>query len=403
MPNLYLDRKLAEHEQYRADAQGILDNASTEGRDVTKEEREAVDALFRQMNDCDSQIKPLQEQETRLAERDARLAQTQRAVAQRRDQGAIDPAGQLERYRGKVGNFLADWGLKGRDPQAAQRISRALAEYRVVADQKLADNPGVVPQPIVGDVINNISALRPFIDSVTSRPMPSGGSSFDRPRITQHTTVALQATEKTQLSSTKMTLDKLNVAKKTFGGTLDISYQDVEWTDPAILAIVVNDLQTVYAKETDNYAADLLVTSATGTFVLGASPASGAVRAAVLNASNQIAANVGIYPDTVWMAPDVQAQLGAIVETGSAGLPSFPGISQVGSGGELMGLRAVTDANFAAGTMLIGASSYVEHYEQAGSLLSVQEPTILGYTVAFYGYVADVLLHTGAVLKRSLT
>jgi hypothetical protein len=103
------------------------------------------------------------------------------------------------------------------------------------------------------------------------------------------------------------------------------------------------------------------------------------------------------------MAPDVAAQLGAIVETGSSGLPSFPGLSTVGSSGELLGLRSVIDVNFAPGTMIIGVSGYVEHYETVGGLLSVTEPTILGYTIAYYGYVADLLVDTGAALKRSLT
>lgn len=404
MPNLYLEKKLAQHEQLRADAQGILDNANTEGRDVTKEEQETVEAHYREMKTLDGQIKPMQEEELRQAEHDKRVAATQRAVQSRREQGALDPGGQLERYRGKVGDYLADWGAKYRDPSAAQRVARAQAEWRVVADQKLADNPGLVPLPIVGDVVGTLPLARPFIDSVTQRPMPAGGSSFNRPTITQHTLVGVQATEKTQLSSQKMTIGSVPVTKKTYGGTLDISFQDRDWTDPAILAIAISDLAGVYAQETDNAAADGLLAATTGTFVLIDAPADGAVRSAIMNASAQILANVKQRPDTVWMSPDEYSKYGAMTNT-AGGQVSFPGLQDAttDTGNTLMGLKVVVDGNFAAKTMIIGVSSYVEHYETVGGLLAVTEPTILGYTIAYYGYVADLLLSTGAALKRSAT
>jgi hypothetical protein len=402
--NIYLQKRLERHGQLAADMETITNTAAQDNRDVTAEEAAAYRGMSEEAAAIEAEIAPMRDMELRAAKVQGYRADVEQAARSRRETDAPTAGGQLDRYRAAgVGAYLADWGQQKRDPQAAQRIQRAMAEYRVVADQKLADNPGIVPIPTIGSPTNTLITARPFIDSVTNLAMPGGGSTFNRPKITQHTLVGVQATEKTQLASQKMTITSVPVTKKTFGGTLDISFQDRDWTDPAILGIAVADLAGVYAKETDNAAADGFVTATTGTFVLGASPASGAVRAAVLNAANQIVANVGVYPDTVWMAPDVAAQLGAIVETGSSGLPSFPGLSTVGSSGELLGLRSVIDVNFAAGTMIIGVSGYVEHYETVGGLLSVTEPTILGYTIAYYGYVADLLVDTGAALKRSLT
>lgn len=402
--NIYLSKRLERHAALTADMQTILDAAAADERDVTKQEADAYRGMADEAKAIEAEIEPMRDMELRAAKVHGYRADIEAAGKARRDPEQGPTGGQLDRYRAAgPGAWLADWGAHQSDPQAAQRLQRAQAEYRVVADQKLADNPGIVPVPILGDVINLLNASRPFCNSVTNRQMPSAGATFNRPKITQHVTVGKQATEKTQLSSQKMTITSTAVAKKTFGGTLDISFQDRDWTDPAILALAVSDFADVYAQQTDNESADTFAAAVTGTFVLGASPASGAVRSAVLNASNQIAANIGRYPDTVWLAPDQAAQLGAIVETGSAGLPSFPGMSQIGPTGELMGLRAVIDANFAAGTMIIGNSGFVEFYEQVGGLLSVTEPTILGYTIAFYGYTADFLLDTGAALKRSLT
>ena len=401
--NPYLETRLTKHDALVSDMDALLTTAAGEDRDLTDAEQAAYRGMAEQCKEIETEVGPLRDVE--MAHQRMRTVQTELAgAAQVRAAQPPTATGQLARYTQQgAGAWLADWGAKGTDPEARARLQRAHAEYRVVADQKLADNPGVVPVPILGDVINLLNATRPFCNSVTQRPMPASGATFTRPKITQHVSVGKQATEKTQLASQKMTITPATVTKQTFGGTLDISFQDRDWTDPAILAIAVSDFADVYAQQTDNDAADTFAAAVTGTFVLGASPASGAVRSAVLNAANQIAANIGRYPDTVWLAPDQAAQLGAIVETGSAGLPSFPGMSQIGPTGELMGLRAVIDANFAAGTFIIGNSSFVEFYEQVGGLLSVTEPTILGYTIAFYGYTANFLLDTGSALKRSLT
>jgi hypothetical protein len=398
--NLYLEKALSRREELRADAETILTSAAQDNRDVTDPERAAVEGMYREIQDLDGRIEPLHQAEMRNATHERTVADLQRTTAARRNEPT--PSGQLERYRGNVGDYLADWGAQRRDPAAAQRVTRANAEWRVVADQKLADNPGIVPVPIVGDVVGSLPTSRPFIDSVTSRPMPAGGSTFNRPKITQHTLVGLQATEKTQLASQKMIIGSTPVTKQTYGGTLDISFQDRDWTDPAILAIAVADLAGVYASVTDNAAADAMLAATTGTFVLVDAAAEGPARAAVMNASAQILANTKRYPDTVWFSPDEFAKWGAM--TNGVGLPSFPGLQDAtGFGGTLMGLKVVVDGNFAAKTMIIGVSGLVEHYETVGGLLSVTEPTILGYTIAYYGYVADLLVDTGAALKRSAT
>jgi hypothetical protein len=398
--NLYLEKALGRREELRADAETILTSAAQDNRDVTDPERATVEGMYREIADLDGRIEPLHQAEMRNAAHERTVADLQRTTAARRENPS--PSGQLERYRGNIGEYLADWGMQRRDASAAQRVQRANAEWRVVADQKLADNPGIVPVPIVGNVVGTMPTARPFIDSVSNLAMPSGGSTFNRPRITQHSLVGLQATEKTQLASQKLIIGSTPVTKKTMGGTLDISFQDRDWTDPAILAIAVADMAGVYAAETDNLAADTILAAVTGTFVLVDAAAEGPARAAIMNASAQILANTKRYPDTVWMSPDEYAKWGAM--TGTQGLPSFPGLQDAtGFGGTLMGLKVVVDGNFAPKTMIIGVAGLIEHYETVGGLLSVTEPTILGYTIAYYGYVADLLVDTGAALKRSAT
>jgi hypothetical protein len=161
-------------------------------------------------------------------------------------------------------------------------------------------------------------------------------------------------------------------------------------------------LQAVYANVTDNAATDYFATATTGTFVLASGAAEGPIRAAFMNAASQIFANTKARPDTAWMSPDEYAWLAAT--TSPNGGPAFPGLGDIlGTSASIMGLRVVVDGNLPAATTIIGVSSLVEHYEQVGGQLAVTEPTILGYTIAYYGYVADLLLDTGGALKRSAT
>lgn len=412
MPNLMIDRLQSRHEELRAATKDILDNAAGEDRDVTDVERESVEEQYREMSKIEEQLKPLEAAELRQIERDKARGELARASKSRSDteRQQVAQGGQLQQYRSggggdyyPVGRYLVDWARKGEDPAAAQRVMRARAEFRVVADQLLADNPGIVPTPIVGPVGGTLPTARPYIDSVTNRPMPSAGSSFNRPKITQHTDVAVQATEKTQLASRKMLISDVNVAKQTFGGTLDISFQNRDWTDPAILAIAVADLEAVYAQVTDNAGADYFATATTNTFTLADGAQDGVVRSAFYSAASQIFADTKMRPDTVWMSPDEYAWYAAMTPSGGSG-PAFPGLGDLlGNGASMLGMRVVVDGNFAPKTTIIGVASQVEHYEQVGGRLAVTEPTILGYTIAYYGYVADLLVEAKAARKRSAT
>ena len=106
---------------------------------------------------------------------------------------------------------------------------------RAIADQKTSDTTGILPTPIVGTVVNLIDANRPLISSLGGAKAMAGipGSTFTRPKVTQHTLVGVQAGEKTQLPSQKMMITPIPFDKSTYGGTVDISRQDIDWTSPA--------------------------------------------------------------------------------------------------------------------------------------------------------------------------
>ena len=215
-------------------------------------------------------------------------------------------------------------------------VSRSLGGHgvdpkieRATAHQMLADNPGIVPRPILAPVINLIDASRPFIQSIGTKALPAG--SFDRPIITQHVAVGKQAAEKgPDRVVQKLLLGKLPVTAATYAGHLNISRQDIKWTQPGILQIVAEDFAAIYADETDADAVAQFIASLTG------APVPIAAWDAVLSghgwrffqgAAASLQAKAG-FPDKVWVS-FLDARLGCprLPDHAGTGGSFFPSLS----------------------------------------------------------------------------
>ena len=288
----------------------------------------------------------------------------------------------------------------------AQRGDRdALARVTAaVAQQGLADNTGIVPEPIVGDLITKEYGARPLIGASRRLPMPSGGKLFQRPFIVQHSTVSVQSAEFTELASQKMQIDPVTVTKQTHGGAVEISFQDRDWTDPAIMSIVISDLARQYAEQTEAVAAINLTSNAGGTpIVIGATPDAKKMVESIYSAAAAVNTATGTLPDTIYAAPDMWAKLGSVVDGQSR--PLFPSLGPVNAGGTSnaasfsgnpLGLSLVVSSHLAAGTLIVGASRFFETYENVGGQLQATNVSTLSTTVAYYGYFASLVALSGA-------
>jgi HK97 family phage major capsid protein len=332
----------------------------------------------------------------------ARSGQAQGARRVERDPAPLE-VGEVWR---SAGEYAADFVVAhGHDlgfgsdrdyDRARQRFERAASARLERADQTTADNLGVLPTPILGPVVTFLPTVRPFLGSIAARPMPASGKTFSRPVVSQHTTVAPQSTEKTALASQKMTINALQVTKGTYGGTLDISFQDRDWTDPAILQIVFEDLAAEYAFATDAAACTAFKAAVTTTIALADATQPAAWLGAIYSAAASIAASTANrLPDTLWVSTDVWRALGMLSDT--QGRPLFPVLGPINADGTMQpgewaanpfGLRLIVDNNLGVKTAIVGLSTATEYYEQIGGLVSVTEPSILGYQVAYYGYFA---------------
>jgi HK97 family phage major capsid protein len=383
----------------------MCERAASEDRDLNDSEQAAVDTRREALTHIDAELAT----EAELARAQGSYADLMADIgpfhASAGGAGASStgaPAGapaHVEVYR-SAGEYLVDYLLRGEDPSRAARFD---SYFR--ANMTTADTPGILPSPIVGPVWTSINSRRPAIEAATIRPLPAGGKTFQRPYVSQHTLVDTQATEKTALASQALRIDPKTVTKVTKGGGVNLSFQDRDWTDPAVLDILVSDLAAVYAQETDEQFCTDLVTAATQTVPVDTNDAEGWLTAIYTAAATVAAANNRL-PNTFWVSVDVWAQLGALVD--GAGRPLFPtaapanAMGDVAPGsfaGSIAGMRLAVDSHFPAMTGIIGDNLATEFYEQVGGQVQATEPSLLGTAIAFYGYIADCFVEPDALVK----
>lgn len=310
-------------------------------------------------------------------------------------------------------------------PSAAEYISKFLAggsefaefnaRIRAAAPNvETTDTPGILPEPIVGPVYNNFIGRRPVIDAVGVRAMPGGGKVFRRPSVTTHTTIGESNGENSALDQGTFVVSDNQVTKKVFGGYVRLSEEDQEWTDPAVLGLLIDDMARVYANETDNYAADQLVAGATTTkaFALAsiADPAYwiawiAEASSAILSGSN------GNMPTHLFVAPGVWEDIVKLSDT--ADRPLFPQIGPMNAfgtmsasspmAGNAFGLQVVVDRNFAGGgTMVIGDASGFECFERQQGALSVEAADgSLSRYIKFRGQFATLMIDSSKFRKAA--
>jgi hypothetical protein len=268
------------------------------------------------------------------------------------------------------------------------------------------DTPGLLPVPVVGPVYDNINYLRPVVNAIGARAMPLGsGKVFNRPEITTHTSVAQQSTELTGLSSTTLVVSANNVTRLTFGGTVLLSEQDIDWTDPASVNIVLQDLAGQYADATDNYAADQLYSGSTNRGTWNGTALT--LVAEIYEIARWISASSNVMPTHMFVSPASWAKIGGLVDGNDR--PLFPTVAPYNAAGQQnaatwngnpLGLTMVVDKNFATGAgadrIIVGtaAGRYAgfEIYENQRGVIAIDKPEVLGRQISFRGYFATLMI-----------
>lgn len=288
---------------------------------------------------------------------------------------------------------------------AWHRMSDALRA--AAPDVVTTDTPGVLPQPILGPVYNNFRGLRPVVDAIGPKAMPGGGKVFIRPEVTTHTSMAVQSAENAALQSGTFVISSNQVTKGAYGGYVTISEQDLDWTDPAVLSLILDDMARIYANTTDDVAADALLAGCSQSAVLTDPTSAAEWVSDIYDAASTILTNSnGNLPTHLFLSPNMFGYLGKLVDT--AGRPLFPQVGPMNAFGSMspgstdavaFGLRVVVDRNFAADTVIVGDASGFEIFEQQKGAISIDNPSTISRTIAWRGYFATLMIDATKFVK----
>ena len=282
-------------------------------------------------------------------------------------------------------------------------------------DQLTTDTPGLLPVPVLGPLVQDLNFVRPVVNAVGARAYPDGGAqkTFVRPTITTHTNVGVQSSELTGVTAQTMVIASNTISKTTLAGQVTLSTQDIDFTSPAAMQLILNDLMGEWMYTSDDFCADALLTASTTSGVWDLTAAD--LVKSIYDAARDIASGRNWFPTHMLVSPDVWAQLGQTVDSTNA--PLFPfvgagltGMNRLGSqnatswNGNPLGLELVVDSNFAAKTMIItrlgtGNGDAFEYYEQQKGLMSVELPSTLGRQFSYHGYVSTFAAIPGMIRK----
>lgn len=392
-----------ELEERNAFIQGVIGGAQNADRDLSDNEKELLKSARDRVENLRSQLDTLQDS------REVVLHARERSAALHRDMAAgrrqIDK-GNVE-YR-SAGAYAVDaYKAAMGDREARERLE---IFTRAADHVRTTDMSGVVPDPVVGGVINFIDAARPIVSVLGPRDLPA--ATWHRPKVTQHTSVGKQGTagaaadEKSELVSQKMVITRLNASAVTYGGYVNVSRQSID-LGSGVLDAVINDLAGQYSVETEAATADSLMGVGTTPIGIGVTPTAETIAAGLWEAAGvAYTATRGQGRLVLAVSPTMLGTFGPLfVPVNPQGAISAGfNASQFGQGvmGAVSGISLVMSAGLTGNESVLFSTAAVEVYEQRVGTLQVTEPSVLGTQVGYAGYFTPLVIEAGGVIPLSL-
>jgi uncharacterized protein len=273
--------------------------------------------------------------------------------------------------------------------------------------------PGILPEIITGSVYDGLNPIRPFVTAIGTRAMPTAGATFRRPKIVTRPVVTQQAAQFDDLNASTVSVSNSDISKLSFGTYVTVSEQDLDWSDPSSIDIILNQLAIAYGQATDNYAVDTCHAAIVQTSAV-ADTASGADWvAAIYDGARQISATSNYLPTHMVVTPASWAALASATDSSDrpvfpyTGAPNLMGQNAAGTSsatswnGNPLGLVLVVDKNTPGSFMghAAGPAAGFEFYEQQKGAISVEVPATMGRTIAFRGYAAAFMADATKFVK----
>lgn len=273
--------------------------------------------------------------------------------------------------------------------------------------------PGILPEIITGSVYDSLNPIRPFVSAIGTRAMPTAGATFRRPKITTRPSVTQQAAQFDTLNASTVVVSNSDISKLSFGTYVTVSEQDLDWSDPSSIDIILNQLAIAYGQATDNYAVDTCHAAISQTATVTDTAVGADWVAAIYDGARQISETSNYLPTHMVVTPASWAALASSTDDQNrpvfpfVGAPNLMGQNAAGNSsatswnGNPLGLVLVVDKN-APGSFMghaAGPAAGFEFYEQQKGAISVEVPATLGRTIAFRGYAASFMADATKFVK----
>jgi HK97 family phage major capsid protein len=245
---------LSQRDARQAELDAIVDNASTEARDLNDTEAAEFAEAKKALDAIDDDLRSLRSREAELAEVEERKAAAA-AVRPANVGGALvrSEARTYDDHAGKPSFFVDAYRSQFHaDPAARERIQRHMREVEVERrDITTSTLNGLIPPLYLLDQAATLArANRPFADVVPGYTLPDNGMSVVVTKVTTGTATGVQTSQNSAATETDLVTTDITIPVVTIMGQQDISRQAIE-RGSVTDSLVFNDLLADYATKLD--------------------------------------------------------------------------------------------------------------------------------------------------------
>lgn len=290
--------------------------------------------------------------------------------------------------------------------ESAVKANQSAFEF-AAGDEATSNVPGLLPTPVLAPLVQNLNFIRPTFELFGPRALPNGqGKSFIRPTITTHTSAAQQMAEFDAVSAQTMVIADNLVDRITVAGQVTLDMQTIDFTSPAAMGLILQDLQGEYLLATDAIAVSGLDGGAVDNTIAWDGTTGSSLQAAIYSAAYEAAIATRFNVDTLVCSAAAWKAMGSLVDDvnrpifPAVGAPNLGGYNTLGagdaskwSGMNPLGLNIVVDPQLDASNIphhmfVVNSQRGFEVYESQRGMLSVDNPGKLSRTFSFFGYAA---------------
>lgn len=369
--------------------------AAVVGGQVMEQNTDQAAAMPTPQVDADAAIaRALAPVMAQLEAQDTRLAQLVTAAAV--------PAGGRQPYVGEDAGSLGDLLLRAWDGEGGgDLIMRALVDQVLIPDNAALARPAWITEA-VGIVNGGRPAIAAFGGA---RSLPASGMRIEWPELVPLAgrAIAVQAAEKTEVVSRKISFTSKGADLATYAGASDISIQLLRRSSPSYRELYARVMLAEYARVTEDAFVDAVLAGATGSVDYDiATDTDGALFAgALFAASVKVQRATGSPASVALVAEDVFVAMGGWLKPvnpqNGVGTGNARGLNLSISGVDVV----LGSEDMPPGTILVSNGQAAAWYEDGPNTIEQDDVAKLGRNVGYYGIAGTAIPNPAALIELS--